>query len=73
MNLPRLPAVTGSTAQTQAEAKADAAILASLGASNREQAEFVSKGGWAKMPGATGEPSRNVASACAEILNRPAS
>jgi pimeloyl-ACP methyl ester carboxylesterase len=33
-----------------------------------EQGEFVSKGGWATMPGSSKEPNRDVASACAETL-----
>ena len=41
--------------------------------SSWEQSEFVSNGGWATMPGATGEPNRQVAAACAEALNKPAS
>jgi hypothetical protein len=35
-----------------------------------EQADFVRDGGWATMPGATGEPSRDVANACAEALTK---
>lgn len=37
-----------------------------------QQAEYVEKGGWAKMPGAGAgaEPNREVASACAEALNK---
>lgn len=33
-----------------------------------EQGDYVSKGGWATMPGAGGEPIRDVAVACAETL-----
>lgn len=33
-----------------------------------QQGDYVSKGGWATMPGASGEPSRDVAVACAETL-----
>ena len=82
--------VTGSTAERNAGARADAATvsalspicvtqfqaspkarasLATLKATNSwEQAEYVSKGGWATMPGSTTEPSREVAAACAQAL-----
>jgi hypothetical protein len=30
----------------------------------------VGKGGWATMPGSTAEPNREVATACAEQLNK---
>jgi hypothetical protein len=33
-----------------------------------EQGDYVSKGGWATMPGGNGEPIREVAMACAETL-----
>jgi hypothetical protein len=32
----------------------------------------VRKGGWATMPGSSGEPSRAVAAACAEALTKTA-
>ena len=35
-----------------------------------EQADYVGKGGWATMPGSTGEPNREVATACAEALGK---
>ena len=35
-----------------------------------EQADYVSKGGWATMPGSTAEPNREVATACAETLDK---
>jgi len=35
-----------------------------------EQGEYVGKGGWATMPGSTAEPNRDVATACAEQLNK---
>lgn len=35
-----------------------------------EQSEYVSKGGWATMPGGTTEPNLEVATACAEALNK---
>jgi len=35
-----------------------------------EQGDYIGKGGWATMPGSTAEPNREVASACAEQLNK---
>ena len=35
-----------------------------------EQRGYVEKGGWATMPGSTAEPNREVATACAEALNK---
>lgn len=35
-----------------------------------EQGGYVISGGWASMPGATGEPNRDVAAACAEALTK---
>jgi len=35
-----------------------------------EQADYVGKGGWATMPGSTAEPNREVATACAEALDK---
>ena len=35
-----------------------------------EQGEYVTKGGWATMPGATGDPSYKVVSSCVEALNK---
>jgi hypothetical protein len=35
-----------------------------------EQGGYVMSGGWATMPGASGEPNRDVAAACAEALTR---
>ena len=60
-------------AQFRSSPQAPGRLAALRQASSWEQGEFVSKGGWATMPGATGEPNRNVAAACAEILSRPAS
>ncbi|MDH5221554.1 MAG: hypothetical protein OEW94_10030 [Betaproteobacteria bacterium] len=45
------------------------ASLAALTALDRwDQSDYVSKGGWATMPGSTGEPNREVAEACAKTL-----
>lgn len=35
-----------------------------------EQGGYVSSGGWATMPGSSGEPNRDVAAACAEALTK---
>lgn len=35
-----------------------------------EQADYVGKGGWATMPGSTAEPNRQVATACADALEK---
>jgi hypothetical protein len=35
-----------------------------------EQADYVGKGGWATMPGSAAEPNRQVATACAEALDK---
>ena len=54
--------------QFQANPRARAS-LATLKATNSwEQAEYVTKGGWATMPGSSTEPSREVAAACAAAL-----
>jgi hypothetical protein len=38
-----------------------------------EQGGYVMSGGWATMPGSSGEPNRDVAAACAEALTKVAS
>lgn len=55
-------------AQFQKGPKAQASLAALKGTSRWEQSEYVSKGGWATMPGSTAEPNREVAAACAEAL-----
>ncbi len=35
-----------------------------------KQAEYIQTRGWATMPGSAAEPNRDVASACAEALNK---
>ena len=84
--------MAGSTAETRAAQRADAAMVAALTpicvaqfrASPKQQAslaemneiavwqqtEYVAKGGWATMPGSTAEPNRDVATACAEAINK---
>jgi len=45
------------------------ANLAAMNAIDRwQRTEYVSKGGWATMPDGSGEPNREVASACADAL-----
>lgn len=57
-------------AQFQQSANASASLAALKATQNWEQANYVGKGGWATMPGSTGEPNREVAAACAEALNK---
>ena len=54
--------------QQSPEAKARLAALKEV--KSWEQGGYVITGGWARMPGATGEPNREVATACAEALNK---
>src|SRR5690349_14429539 len=56
--------------QFQAAAKAKANLAALKAVQSWEQAEYIQKGGWATMPGAKDEPSREVAAACAEALTK---
>jgi alpha/beta superfamily hydrolase len=59
--------------QFQASARAGASLAALKQAQSWEQAEYVSKGGWATMPGSKAEPNREVAAACATALTKSAS
>lgn len=56
--------------QFNANPKARASLAALKEAKSWEQADYVSKGGWATMPGASGEPNREVAAACAAALTK---
>ena len=56
--------------QFQAAPKAKASLAALKEAKSWEQADYVRNGGWATMPGAKGEPNREVAAACAEALTK---
>jgi hypothetical protein len=56
--------------QFQASPKARASLVALKATNTWEQAEYVSKGGWATMPGSTTDPIREVAAACAEALTK---
>lgn len=58
--------------QFQASAKAGASLAALKQVQIWEQAEYVSTGGWATMPGSKEEPNRDVAAACATALVSPA-
>ncbi len=57
-------------AQFKASANASASLAALKATQGWEQANYIGKGGWATMPGSTGEPNRDVAAACAEALNK---
>jgi hypothetical protein len=57
-------------AQFQKSADAAASLAALKATQGWEQANYIGKGGWATMPGSTGEPNREVAAACAEALNK---
>lgn len=57
-------------AQFQKSPQAKASLVALKETKDWEQGEYVSKGGWATMPGSAAEPIRDVATACAEALNK---
>jgi hypothetical protein len=57
-------------AQFRSSADAPARLAALKEVKNWEQGDYVGKGGWATMPGSTAEPNRQVATACAEALNK---
>jgi hypothetical protein len=57
-------------AQFQQSANASASLAALQATQGWEQAGYIGKGGWATMPGGTGEPNRDVAAACAEALGK---
>jgi len=57
-------------AQFQKSPKAGVSLAALKETKSREQSDYVTKGGWATMPGSTAEPNRQVATACAEALNK---
>ena len=56
--------------QFQAAPTAKASLVALKEIKEWEQGEYVSKGGWATMPGSTAAPNAAVATACAEALNK---
>jgi hypothetical protein len=55
-------------AQFQNDPKAKASLAALMAKDRWDQADYVTKGGWATMPGSTAEPSRDVAEECARKL-----
>ena len=57
-------------AQFRKDPKAQASLAALKATDSWKQSDYVSEGGWATMPGSTAQPSREVASACAEALNK---
>jgi alpha/beta superfamily hydrolase len=57
-------------AQFKASAKAPANLAALKETKSWEQVGYVEKGGWATMPGSTADPNRQVATACAEALDK---
>jgi alpha/beta superfamily hydrolase len=57
-------------AQFQLSANAPAKLAALKEVKSWEQGDYVGKSGWATMPGSTAEPNRQVATACAEALNK---
>ena len=56
--------------QFQKSARVQASLAALKETKDWERGEYVSKGGWATMPGSTAEPNRDVATACAEALSK---
>lgn len=55
-------------AQFRKDPKAKASLAAMNQIDSWQRAEYVSKGGWATMPGSSEDPNRGVASACAAVL-----
>jgi hypothetical protein len=55
-------------AQFEKDPKAEASLATLVGTDRWDQADYVSKGGWATMPGSTAAPNRDVAEACAKTL-----
>jgi pimeloyl-ACP methyl ester carboxylesterase len=59
--------------QFQAGPSAGTSLAALKQIQSWDQANYVSNGGWATMPGSKGEPNREVAAACATALIGPGS
>lgn len=57
-------------AQFQKAADAPAKLAALKEIDSWKQSDYVGKSGWATMPGSTAEPNSEVATACAEKLNK---
>jgi hypothetical protein len=56
--------------QFQASPKAQASLAALKETKSWERGDYVSERGWATMPGSTAKPNRQVATACAEALDK---
>jgi hypothetical protein len=56
--------------QFQKSSGAPASLAALKGLDNWDRGDYVAKHGWATMPGNTAEPSGEVATACAEAINK---
>jgi hypothetical protein len=57
-------------AQFRRSAKPQASLAELKAAQDWDRTDYVLKAGWATMPGAAGEPSRDVATGCAEAINK---
>ena len=57
-------------AQFQKSANAPANLAALKKTDSWDRGDYIRKGGWATMPGSTTDPRREVATACAEALNK---
>jgi hypothetical protein len=55
-------------AQFRRDPTASSSLKAMTAIDRWQRAEYVSRHGWATMPGSTQEPNRGVASACADAL-----
>ncbi len=55
-------------AQFRKDPNAKASLVEMKAIDRWQRTEYVSKGGWATMPDGSGEPNRDVASACADAL-----
>ena len=57
-------------AQFQKNPRVQASLTALKETKEWERSDYISKGGWATMPGSAAEPNRDVATACAETLTK---
>ncbi|HEX5091669.1 MAG TPA: hypothetical protein VFV84_03165 [Burkholderiales bacterium] len=55
-------------AQFRRDPKASASLKAMHAIDRWQRADYVSRNGWATMPGSTDGPNRGVAAACADVL-----
>jgi len=56
-------------AQFRKSPNAPATLKTFKGLNSWEQGEYLGKAGWATMPGATGEPDRELVTSCVDALN----